>query len=161
MMILFLDFALATCPKIKTIQHGSIQSKQIRETSGLVVHNGKIWLHNDSGDRARLFSVDIKTQTEEEHELSLESATDWEDIALDREREILFIADTGDNRERRKNITVHAYSLKEGTIESYSYQLDTGPRDIESIAYDPRDQQLYLLSKGRRGTVFLYPTPQV
>ena len=144
------------CPHITIIQHPSIESKQITETSGIVVHESKIWLHNDSGDSARVFSYHLQTHELREHTLAHVTATDWEDIAIDRQRKRLFIADTGDNRESRKDSSVIAYNIDTQQTSTFPLSYETGSIDIEAIAWDPPSQQIMLLSKGRGGTVHLF-----
>ena len=103
MINFFISQVFATCPHSELIEHGHVVSKELHETSGLVVYKKKLWLHNDSGDKPRLFSVDTQKNVEEVHAIPIKKAFDWEDIAIDRANSIVFIADTGDNRESGDN----------------------------------------------------------
>jgi hypothetical protein len=102
-------------------------------------------------------------------------AVDWEDIALapcpTGREDCLYIADTGDNDERRKSVVVYAVPEPNppaagpdtaGVAPTATLRLryPDGPRDVEAIYVSPRDTALYLVSKGRRGSVRLYRVPR-
>ena len=146
----------ALCPHLESIQHHQLKSKQIVETSGLVVHKDTIWMHNDSGDSARVFAHNILNQHTDIFVLDSVHAQDWEDIAIDRENQILYFADTGDNRERRANAKILSYKLSTHTSHTIPISFQTGPIDVESIAWDPIEKKLFLMSKGRKGTVHTF-----
>lgn len=146
----------ATCPHLESIQHHHLKSKQIVETSGLVVHKKKLWLHNDSGDTARLFSHTLSDKNTTSHPLKLVHAQDWEDIAIDRKKETMYIADTGDNRERRSNTSIISYNIKTQKSHVIPISFETGSIDIEAIAWDPIQKKIFLMSKGRKGTVHTF-----
>jgi hypothetical protein len=103
-----------------------VRHKPIAEMSGLARSNnfpGVYWTLNDSGDTARIFPIkldgnvvipesakkmDAKTPWPG---ISIQNAknVDWEDISL--EGNTLYIADTGNNNNNRKNLGV--YSVRE------------------------------------------------
>ena len=144
------------CPHVTIIQHPSIEYKQITETSGIVAHGDLLWIHNDSGDLARVFSYSLSNKSLKEHTISGINAKDWEDIAIDREHNRLFIADTGDNRESRKDSSIVSYTIDTQQTSTYPISYQTGSIDIEAIAWDPLSQNIVLLSKGRGGMVHLF-----
>lgn len=91
---------------------GSIESKQIDEMSG-IARSMKFpyayWVHNDSGDKARLFAIDRKGDSigaEGGFEIEGAANLDWEDIAVDGDT--IYVADTGNNLNFRKELTVYA-----------------------------------------------------
>lgn len=92
-----------------------ISDPRIEEASGLVVsraHAGVGWTHNDSGDGPVLYAVDLATgTTRATYALEGVEAVDWEDIALAPSsvegRWDLYIADIGDNFERRDAVTIY------------------------------------------------------
>lgn len=108
----------------ETITHGPLS-----ELSGLVKSKrfpNVIWAHNDSGDIARLFALTEKGEVifpgflDDEyftnhpvagkaewpgHIIYLAANLDWEDIAIDEE--FIYIADTGNNGNARRDLGVY------------------------------------------------------
>ena len=111
--------ALAATPCQKYTQHDAciVSDPAITETSGLAAshqHPGVIWLHNDSGDIARLFAVEIASGEKlVELEVVGIDARDWEDVAIapcspqSSDTECLFIADIGNNNLDRTDLVIH------------------------------------------------------
>ena len=116
-----------------------------------------MWMHNDSGDKARLFAHKIEEKKTIQFYLNSVLAQDWEDIAIDRENHMLYIADTGDNQEKRSNTSIVAYNIDTQKSHTVPVSFETGSIDIEAAAWDPIDKVLLLMSKGRKGTVHLFP----
>jgi hypothetical protein len=156
MFWLLYNAGYAACPNLEIIQHSLIESKQITETSGLVLYQNTFWLHNDSGDSARIFSLEKDTQILTTIPLKDVQARDWEDIAIDRHRELIYIADTGDNRERRNDARIISYSIHSQKTQIIPITYATGSIDTEAIAWDPIQKKLILMSKGRGGTVHVF-----
>ena len=155
--------------------HGYIDKPEINEASGLVAsvaHRGCFWTHNDSGDEARVFLVDDSARCRATYNLAGIPAYDWEDIAM-MERDgvhYLLIGDIGDNRGKRPDIQVHVVkepavpfetpivdTLPNDQVGSYVLRYADGPRDAESLFFDPIDKQLYVISK-RELEVGVYTT---
>jgi len=103
----------------------ALQAPEIAESSGLVasrMNQGILWLHNDSGDSARLVRFsgdgaerqlislgepgDVRTYTPPPIE-----AIDWEDVAIGpgplTMTDYLYVGDIGDNASMRNEIWVH------------------------------------------------------
>ena len=146
----------AACPYLKSIQHHQLKSKQIMEASGLVAHKNTLWMHNDSGDSARVFAHNLRNQETRIHPMSTIKAQDWEDIAINRENEILYIADTGDNLEHRTNAKIISYDIKTQKSSVIPISFENGSIDVEAIAWDPIEKKILLMSKGRKGTVHTF-----
>ncbi len=88
---------------------GRLQSEAISESSGLVAsrtHQGVFWTHNDSGDVPRIFAIDRGGSLLAEFAVGGARHRDWEDIAID-DAGHLFLADIGNNRSRRRDLTVY------------------------------------------------------
>lgn len=68
----------------------------VQETSGLVLINGQLWTHNDSGNTSTLYRINQQNGSIEQ-ELVVEGVEnmDWEDIATDDTH--LYIGDFGNN----------------------------------------------------------------
>ena len=155
---------------------GSVDNPAINEASGLVASErnaGYFWTHNDSGDGPRVFLVDDSAHCKATWYLQGINAYDWEDIGM-MERsgdDYLLIGDIGDNRGVRPYVQVHVIkepdlpaaiptsdSLSIGEVRSFTLQYEDGPRDAESLFFDPIDERLYVISK-RDLEVGVYATP--
>jgi hypothetical protein len=96
------------------------------------------------------------------------SVTDWEDIARGgcALGACLYLADTGDNNERRDDISLYRLAEPEGErerrveTERYRMVLPDGPRDIEAMYVLPIEQ-IFFVTKGRNHpvTIYRYPPP--
>jgi len=103
---------------------GTLQHALLGEVSGIVRSSqaGIFWVHNDSGGGARLFAIDeagevlvppsalgaVDPESEEPWSgLEIVGATnvDWEDIA--RADGLLYVADMGNNQNRRRDLGVY------------------------------------------------------
>ncbi|MBM75037.1 MAG: hypothetical protein CMK59_06535 [Proteobacteria bacterium] len=168
-MILFItNIAFAQeCPKTTIERAVIINSTDLDEVSGLSLgSNNTAWVHNDSGDGPYLYGINTEDQSIQKVTVQNAFAQDWEDIAIERSElgVFLFIADLGDNKEKRQQRSIYVIQEPtQNTVEIVS-RLDLdygtlGPKDIESIAIDPNDHSLYLTTKGRGGTVFVLNLP--
>jgi len=86
-----------------------ITAPEIDECSGLERsrrHPGVFWVHNDSGDEARIFAIDSRANLICEVQVEGARNVDWEDIASDESGQ-LFIGDFGNNRNRRRDLLVY------------------------------------------------------
>ena len=140
------------------------------ETSGVAVgvrSPGLIWTHNDGDRRPFLYRVDRDGQVQARVEVD-QSIDDWEDIARGRcdLGACLYLADTGDNDERRDIISLYRLAEPEGEgegrvdAERYRMELPDGPRDIEAMYVLPTEQ-IFFVTKGRNHpvTIYRYPPP--
>ena len=143
-----------------------IDDTRIDEASGLAEslrYPGHFWIHNDSGDEARLFLVNTKGKTVVT--LSLQGIThrDWEDIATGPGAQpgesYIYVGEIGDNNAQHayKNI----YRLKEpilnnlnegqtllsGAVETITFSYQDGNRDAETVMVDPLTNDIYIVSK--------------
>jgi len=147
-------------------QAGIIQSDLIREASGIVASRqnpGLLWVHNDSGDSARVFAIDEKGEFLGTCTIAGATARDWEDIALgpgpDPNRHYIYIGDIGDNQAKYPYVTV--YRLPEpkidptspfgrmaiGPAETIRLTYPDGPRDAETLLVDPLTRDIFIISK--------------
>lgn len=148
-------------------QVGRIQSKILDEISGIVVSRknpGVFWVHNDSGDRAQIYAIDVRGRLLSTFLVTGAKNRDWEDIAIgpgpDEGESYLYIGDIGDNKPQRDSITVYrvpepAVSLTEpiavsrtAKAEPIVMQYPKGDRrDAETLIVDPLTGDLYIISK--------------
>jgi hypothetical protein len=143
----------------------------LQETSGIAVSGRDpeiLWTHNDDG--ARIFAMDRRGRVLGRHALSLQPR-DFEDIAVapcPDGTSCLYLADTGDNAERREPGDARILRVHEpaagapGTLETEAFPIrfPDGPRDTEAIFVLP-EAGVYLVTKGRSHavTVYRYPGP--
>jgi hypothetical protein len=140
---------------------GLVTSDQLDEISGLAashVHEDVLWMHNDSGNPARLYAVSRRGRLLARFDVQGAKNVDWEDIAsFDLHgRHYLLLADTGDNGGRRRNFALHVFEepakLENGTITpawTIRARWPDGPRDCEAVAVDAVEGEALLVSKKR------------
>ena len=141
---------------------GWLAADELLEASGMQAsfsREGDFFVHNDEGEPV-LYAID---QTGADHGSVLivpAKNKDWEDITsvpVDEGR-WLVVGDIGDNKAKRKSIKLYfVEEPKPGEFDRYSGRLDLkhtislkypdGPRDCESMAFDPASNQILLLSK--------------
>jgi hypothetical protein len=133
--------------------------KGLSESSGLApsrLDTNLLWTHNDSGDSARLFAVDISGATAGVCDVNGADAIDWEDMAsYSKEgKPYLLVADTGDNGRKRKKYQLyriperHPDQAPLAVDQTVHFKFDKGPCDCEAIAYDATLDQVILIDKG-------------
>ncbi|MEE8147455.1 MAG: hypothetical protein V3T24_07630 [Longimicrobiales bacterium] len=140
----------------------------LNETSGAafsLLDPTNIWSHNDSGNRAELFAIDLQGKVHARIRVDARNR-DWE--ALDRGAcpggSCLYIADSGDNELVRGQIDLYRLIEPELTekdkveAERFRMRLPDGPRNIEAMFVLP-GEQIYLVTKGRHHPVSVYHYP--
>ncbi len=95
------------------IKMQKIKTKKLDEASGLLVsrrYPDVLWSHNDSGDKSRLYALDRKTlKLIKKIKVKKAANRDWEDLTYYRGN--ILIGDFGNNKNRRKDLTI--YTIKE------------------------------------------------
>lgn len=163
---------------------GFIASEKIAEASGLAASqraDGVLWTHNDSGGDPALYAIGEDGRHLGSVWLAGADNIDWEDMASFElgGRAYLLVADTGDNKGRRKNCSF--YVIEEPDAAALSPQKELvvqvawnvpvaypdAPHDCEAVAVDPgakgdgSDGRVYFLTKrekpGRLFSVALRP----
>jgi len=153
---------------------------RLREASGVAVsrrHAGRFWTTNDSGDGPYLYLADTTGALLATVEVRGARAVDWESLALGpcipaawRGRTCLYVADTGDNDERRAGVVVYAVPEPEslpadgavGVTEAaraLRLRYADRPRDAEALAALPGGA-LALVTKGRTGPILRFQIPR-
>lgn len=151
---------------------GTLDDKDINEASGIAYSarvDNVLWLHNDSGSKARLYAVDERGASLGRLKLDKADNVDWEDAAsfvLDG-IPYLLVADIGDNESKRKKIKLYVIAEPDLTGAdrpeyAAAWEIDVrypdGPRDAEAIAVDAAGDRILLLTK-RDVPVRLYEIP--
>ena len=143
----------------------TFQDERIAESSSLVASSSGDLLYtaNDSGDDARVFTVDLQGRTQAVHELPGVDAEDVEDAGLGP-GPTLYLADIGDNDAERESVAV--YGIPEPTggaptaTSTATLTYEDGPHDAEALLVHPRTGQLLVVTKGLLGSgVYAAPQP--
>jgi hypothetical protein len=157
-----------------------IRSAPINEMSGIVKslrRDNLFWVHNDSGDSARIFAIDSEgksvlptyskfTAYGDEPEAGKEQwqgfpvlyaqASDWEDIAIDDK--YIYIADIGNNSNDRKDLVIYLISEIDPTASTRSAVVKALPVAYpDQKEFPPEDRhfdsdgKVYVITKHRGG----------
>jgi len=142
----------------------TVADDQLTEISGMAfstLHEGVLWVHNDSGDGPRLYALDTAT-CEVLATLTIKGieARDFEAMGTgldERGRSVIWIADIGDNTAERKKVYLHRLpepadlSDQNVTAATFAVRYDR-PADAEAILID--DSAVWIITKGlAAGTV--------
>ena len=155
-----------------------VQDDRISESSGMAIsrrHDDALWIHNDSGDKPRLFLVGFDGNTRGVVNLQKARAIDWEDMCsfeLDGEQWLL-IGDVGDNNAERtkKRSPYRLYLIREPLMSDeqskisrrwdveIDFEYEDGPHNCESVAVDARQNEILLLTKESPFSTGVYRLP--
>ena len=121
------------------------------------------WVHNDSGDKPRIFALDGKGATLATYSFSGADANDWEDIAVGpgpkSGETYVYVGDIGDNGTSRKSVQVYRVAEpaaiqgdgKLTGVDKLKLQYPDEPHNAETLMVDPRQGDLYLVVKAKSG----------
>jgi hypothetical protein len=156
---------------------GVFAAKDLSESSGVAVsrrHPGLLWTHNDSGDDPLIYPTNLAGEWLGAYRLAGVEAVDWEDIALgpcpdDRAHPCLYVGDTGDNLNARREVLIHILpepeppARRKGRPErlrahSLHLRYPDGPHDVEALAVH-QSGDIYLVTKGRSGPIQAFRVP--
>lgn len=151
-----------------------VADKRIRESSGIALSRRQpdaVWIHNDSGDRARLFLVGLDGQTRGVVRLNGVRTFDWEDMCAFTAEGTpwLLVGDVGDNARSRSlsgdkgpsqpcRLLLFPEPEMKGAAEQEAeaatvipFEYEDGPRNCESVAVDAERGEILLVSKTKLG----------
>lgn len=158
-------------------QIGTIIDKKLSEVSGITAgrrNPGIWWVHNDSGDEARLYALDQSGKLIATFSVPGAKNVDWEDLGSGPGRDghpALYIADTGDNGRVRDELVVYRVpepavnknetSGSTETAEAFPFIYPDGKHDAEAIFVDQQSGRIYIVTKIRNGGcgVYRFPLP--
>jgi len=148
-----------------------ITDRALPEISGLAVSRrdpARIWMLNDGGNPVRLHLMATDGHKVASFRLPGLRNVDWEDLAAFELDGVpyLLIADIGDNFARRGELSL--YLLKEPevpaggtttvgelqTVATLRFRYPQGPRDAESVAVDPLNGDILVLTKREERPIF-------
>jgi len=157
------------------VASGTVQcrfsDKRFTEISGIALsrtHANVLYLHNDSGDGARIYAVDATTcRTLATLTVDGISPRDAEAIAVGvdaKGRPVIWLADIGDNRDSWPYVRLHRIREpgvirdQHVTARTYRFTYSDGPQNAEAILADPRAQRVWVVSKKlAHGSLFEVP----
>jgi len=151
----------------------TINQEALTESSGLGTSGRAAdlyWSHNDSGGPTDLYAFDGQGAARGVLHLQPALNLDWEDMAAYTENGAprLLVADVGDNSAIRPSVRL--YTVDEPALDGSAatqtrapqqtifIRYPDGARDCESVAVDPLEGMIYLLSK-RDAVPRLYRVP--
>lgn len=165
------------CSKSEQIHTIANLPKKLEEVSGIATVKGSnlLWMHNDSGNKNKVYGVTLKGRIEKTVEVKAKNV-DWEDVTSDKEGN-LYIGDFGNNNNTRKDLVILKIKNKDlltkRTVEvekikfRYPNQYKFPPKkkdrffDAESVFYS--NGNLYIFTKSRvkkaYGKTRLYKIP--
>lgn len=159
---------------------GPITNASLDEISGIesgVANPNIYWVHNDSGDTARVFAIDAKSGAMlGTYTLSGAKASDWEDIAIGPGpvpgQSYLYLGDIGDNGLSRSAIAVYRVPepIVTGTaanpvtttltgVDTLNLKYPDGPHNAEVLMVDPRTGRMLIIDKTSSGNPAIYSAP--
>lgn len=152
---------------------GRLADRALAEASGAALSRrnpGLIWTIADSGNPPDLLAVDSTGALRGVVHLQGIANTDWEAVAVGPcdHRTCVYIADVGDNAERRGEVVVHRFpepsidrpglTLPPDAVESLRFRYADRPHDTEAMSVTP-DGSILLVTKGRSGGIFSFTLP--
>jgi hypothetical protein len=109
LLLFFQNPTAPVCSWAPAVEIGKLDSA-VSESSGMAISRkipNRSYRHNDSGDRARFFVMDVDGSNARRVTVTGANPYDWEDMAIgpcDRTSDCLFFGDIGDNDRRRKTL---------------------------------------------------------
>lgn len=141
---------------------------EIPEASGLALSRrtpGILWTFNDSHDPT-IYAIDRDGMLKGHVRVQGVTTTNWEDISEARcaQQWCLYIADIGDNHQRRADITVYRVPEPNPTdaetarAEVFTARYPDGPHDAEGL-FVTSDESLFVVTKDKPSIVYRFPQP--
>lgn len=155
------------------VQVGQVTDPRLKELSGIVAsrrHAGHYYVHNDSGDAARVYLITQAGQTRLDIDLAGVRARDAEDIAMAPGAAPgvfdVCLADIGDNDAKRKSIAIYRFpepaidpngpSALSITPTTYVLSYRDGARNAEALIVHPATGDAYIFTKRLEGGTDVY-----
>ena len=169
---------LISCLLSNRIDLGALENSKIDEASGISSSKNNpdlVWMHNDSGDLAKVYGVGLDGTYLGAIRLKGAIARDWEDMCIgpgpEDNTDYLYIGDIGDNFSKFKKKRIHRFkepivnsnqdspfNIKIKDFDTIVFTYPDGNRDAEALMVDPNTKDLYILSK-RESSVSIYRLP--
>lgn len=138
------------------------------EASGLALSRrtpGILWTFNDSHDPT-IYALGSDGMLKGQVRVRGVTTNNWEDISAGRcgQRWCLYIADIGDNHQRRADITVYRVPEPQPTdtetapAEAFTARYPDGAHDAEGL-FVTTDDGLFIVTKDKPSIVYRFPQP--
>lgn len=147
------------------VSQGLVSSSVGTEISGVISsrqYTNVLWVHNDSGDSARIYAVSTKGEHLATVNLVNVNAFDYEDIAIDAQNRI-YVADIGDNAMIRDSVQIYRFAEPVNltdtidiTPEVITLTYPDGSHNAETFMVDPINGDLFILTKTDKGNSILF-----
>lgn len=160
----------------RSLQHDTVEEPEINEASGLAASlrtPGLLYTHNDSGNPPYVFVLNKRGLMPAKIHLPSLKNRDWEDIAVGFDpvdkKPYVFIGEIGDNADIHPSVFVYRFAEPEildtlitvDQVQRIEFVYEDGPRDAEALFADPRNGDLYIISKRESNSgVYQLPYPQ-
>jgi hypothetical protein len=158
---------LPACPTFSNgVALGKLQQSAINEASGIAESRktpGVFFVHNDSGDGARVFAVGSDGKDLGTFVLGGAGAIDWEDLAIgpgpQPSESYLYAGDVGDNPSTRPNVKIYRAvepKVDPGAapttttlagVETFTLSYPDGAHNAETLLVDPVTSDLFIVVK--------------
>ncbi|MEO6628243.1 MAG: hypothetical protein ABIP03_06690 [Aquihabitans sp.] len=149
---------VAVAPSPPITEAALTEVSGVAATAGPRPEDARAWVLNDSGDQARIYGIrpDSSVQTVE---VLGAANVDWEDLAVDWEANVLWVADTGGNIEPRTSVQLYRMKVPgvpETSIQATRVDVDypDGPHDVEAIVVEPAGTVLLFTKEPGQSSVY-------
>jgi len=153
-------------------------SSRLPELSGLAPshrHPGLLYTHNDSGDSARFFAMDLAATVVAEVDLPGATALDWEAISVGAcpAGTCVYVGDIGDGGLVRDGYTIYRVpepetlpadgsAISAASYERFPFVYPDGRHNAEALVVHPLTGQVFVIIKeGGNPSVYEMPLPLV
>ena len=138
----------------------TIKDARITESSGLAVDpaGNLYWTVNDSGDRGVAYGIGLDGKVQGSLNFRAQPR-DVEAVAVHGDR--LYVADIGDNNERRSFIRVYFFNNPRAngltvTYHAYDFRYPDGPQNAETLLVNDSGR-LFIVTKGQKAAIYEAP----
>ncbi|MDQ3392508.1 MAG: hypothetical protein M3512_00080 [Bacteroidota bacterium] len=165
MLMLSLQLSCKGQTKSPDLKVLNVLPEEVKETSGLALHNDILITHNDAGNKNVLYAIDITSgKIKNRFTINNSKNIDWEDLAQSNEH--IFIGDIGNNDGNREDLKIYRVkieALKQGAVDikpdavigfHYPGQVNfeaSKKHNLDSEGLIFYKGNLYLFSKNRGG----------
>jgi hypothetical protein len=158
---------------------GHLDNSSLADVSGIAASRyylGMFWAHNDQGDPNNIYLIDSTGKIRAYFSVTNAPNFDWTDMAVgpgpDSGVVYIYLGDVGDSKENRLSVNVYRFpepqlalgvgiaSGKTASAEKISFKYPDGPRDAETLLFDPLTKDLFVISKDLGTNVYQVPYPQ-
>jgi hypothetical protein len=152
---------------------GEVPTSLIDEASGIAASRKNqdiVWVHNDSGDRHRIFAVDRTGNVKKIFVLPGAQARDWEDIAIGpgpvAGEDYLYVGDIGDNARKHPFKIIYRFlepsiNASIGRVDAIRFRYPDGSYNAETLMVDPVTRDILVVTKeSKSAQVYRLPYPQ-